>query len=94
MKSSLTSPVFLSYPDALEFTLKSLQTVCGDDVCLIICEDNSSAIECFDKLKEFAPPFFLVNTKRVEIFNSFLFLFSSQTKDRFRIDIHCPVKVI
>ena len=32
--------------------------VCGDDVCLIICEDNQAAIECFDKLKEFAPPFF------------------------------------
>ena len=43
--------------DALELP-QIVATVCGDDVCLIICEDNSSAIECFDKLKEFAPPFF------------------------------------
>ena len=43
--------------DALELP-QIVATVCGDDVCLIICEDNPSAIECFDKLKEFAPPFF------------------------------------
>ena len=43
--------------DALELP-QIVATVCGDDVCLIICEDNQSAIECFDKLKEFAPPFF------------------------------------
>ena len=33
-------------------------TVCGDDVCLIICEDNQKAQDCFNKLKQFAPPFF------------------------------------
>ena len=43
--------------DALELP-QIVATVCGDDVCLIICEDNQAAIECFDKLKEFAPPFF------------------------------------
>ena len=43
--------------DALELP-QIVATVCGDDVCLIICEDNQAAIECFAKLKEFAPPFF------------------------------------
>ena len=43
--------------DALELP-QIVATVCGDDVCLIICEDNQGALDCFDKLKEFAPPFF------------------------------------
>ena len=33
-------------------------TICGDDVCLVICEDNQGALDCFEKLKEFTPPFF------------------------------------
>lgn len=33
-------------------------TVSGDDICLIICETNEGALNCFNKLKEFTPPFF------------------------------------
>lgn len=33
-------------------------TICGDDTCLIICEDDEQAIVCFDVLKQYAPPFF------------------------------------
>ncbi|MBJ8325747.1 arginine repressor [Streptococcus pacificus] len=36
-------------------------TVCGDDTCLIICEDAEGAKRCFEKLSEFAPPFFFSN---------------------------------
>ena len=43
--------------DALELP-QIVATVCGDDVCLIICEDNQGALDCFEKLKEFTPPFF------------------------------------
>jgi len=43
--------------DALELP-QIVATVCGDDVCLIICEDNQEALDCFEKLKEFTPPFF------------------------------------
>jgi len=25
---------------------------------LVICEDNQGALDCFEKLKEFTPPFF------------------------------------
>ena len=39
-------------------TLPGLATICGDDVCLVICEDNQGALDCFEKLKEFTPPFF------------------------------------
>lgn len=35
-----------------------IATVCGDDVCLIICEDNEKALLCYENLKEYAPPFF------------------------------------
>ena len=42
---------------SLEFS-EIVATVCGDDVCLIICEDNQKAQDCFNKLKQFAPPFF------------------------------------
>ena len=48
---------FGSILDALEFS-EIVATVCGDDVCLIICEDNQKAQDCFNKLKQFAPPFF------------------------------------
>lgn len=41
----------LSFPDAIA-------TLCGDDVCLVICEDGEAAQKCFEDLKKFAPPFF------------------------------------
>ena len=41
----------LSFPDAIA-------TLCGDDVCLVICEDAEAAQHCFEELKRFAPPFF------------------------------------
>ncbi|MBS5009239.1 MAG: arginine repressor, partial [Streptococcus mitis] len=41
----------LSFPDAIA-------TLCGDDVCLVICEDVEAAQHCFEELKKFAPPFF------------------------------------
>ncbi|KXT75127.1 Arginine pathway regulatory protein ArgR, repressor of arg regulon [Streptococcus sp. DD10] len=43
--------------DALEFS-EIVATVCGDDVCLIVCEDTESALACFEQLKQFTPPFF------------------------------------
>lgn len=33
-------------------------TVCGDDTCLIICEDNEAAKACFEELSQYTPPFF------------------------------------
>ena len=41
----------LSFPDAIA-------SLCGDDVCLVICEDAEAAQKCFEELKKFAPPFF------------------------------------
>lgn len=35
-----------------------IATVCGDDVCLIICENNEQAISCFETLKKYAPKHF------------------------------------
>ena len=37
---------------------KRLATLCGDDVCMIICEDAAKAQACFESLKKYAPPFF------------------------------------
>ncbi|HFI0253956.1 arginine repressor [Streptococcus suis] len=48
---------FGSILDAMEIP-EIIATVCGDDVCLIICEDNESALSCFEYLKQYAPPFF------------------------------------
>lgn len=48
---------FGSILDALEIP-KVVATVCGDDVCLIICEDNEAALDCFETLKQYTPPFF------------------------------------
>ena len=48
---------FGSILDALEIP-KVVATVCGDDVCLIICEDADAAQECFEYLKQYTPPFF------------------------------------
>lgn len=51
---------FGSILDAMELT-DVVATVCGDDVCLIVCEDNDTAQACFEKLKEYTPPFFFSN---------------------------------
>lgn len=48
---------FGSILDALEIP-QIVATVCGDDVCLIICEDVEEAQACFEYLKQFTPPFF------------------------------------
>lgn len=48
---------FGSILDAMELP-DIVATVCGDDVCLIICEDNQAAIACFEKLTQYTPPFF------------------------------------
>lgn len=52
------APSFGTILDALELP-QIVVTICGDDVCLVICEDNHSAQECLEKLKEFTPPFFI-----------------------------------
>ncbi len=36
-----------------------IATLCGDDVCLTICQDNQAAQTCYDYLTQFTPPFFL-----------------------------------
>ena len=43
--------------DAMEIP-EIVATLCGDDVCLIICEDADAAQECFEYLKQYTPPFF------------------------------------
>lgn len=48
---------FGSILDAMEIP-EIVATVCGDDVCLIICENHEQALSCFENLKQFAPPFF------------------------------------
>ncbi|OOR86677.1 arginine repressor [Streptococcus pseudopneumoniae] len=48
---------FATIIDALDFQY-IIATFCGDDVCLIICEDTDAAQKCFEELKKFAPPFF------------------------------------
>lgn len=48
---------FATIIDALDFQ-DIIATLCGDDVCLIICEDADAAQKCFEELKKFAPPFF------------------------------------
>ncbi|HFH9837111.1 TPA: arginine repressor [Streptococcus suis] len=53
---------FGSILDAMEIP-EIIATLCGDDVCLIICENQVAAQACFDKLKEYAPPFFFSNQK-------------------------------
>ena len=53
---------FGSILDAMEIP-EIIATLCGDDVCLIICENQGAAQACFDKLKEYAPPFFFSNQK-------------------------------
>ena len=48
---------FGSILDAMEIP-EIVATLCGDDVCLIICQDNQSAQTCYDYLTQFTPPFF------------------------------------
>ncbi|MGT2847335.1 arginine repressor [Streptococcus massiliensis] len=48
---------FGSILDAMDLP-EIIATVCGDDVCLIICENHEAALTCFNQLKEYAPPFF------------------------------------
>lgn len=48
---------FGSIIDALNFP-DAIATLCGDDVCLVICENADAAQDCFENLKKFTPPFF------------------------------------
>ncbi len=48
---------FGSIIDALNFP-DAIATLCGDDVCLVICEDADAAQHCFEELQKFTPPFF------------------------------------
>ena len=48
---------FGSIIDALNFP-DAIATLCGNDVCLVICENSDAAQHCFEKLKKFTPPFF------------------------------------
>lgn len=48
---------FGSILDAMEIP-EIIATVCGDDVCLIICQDEEAALACFEELKHYTPPFF------------------------------------
>ncbi|HFI0350956.1 TPA: arginine repressor [Streptococcus suis] len=47
---------FGSILDAMEIP-EIIATICGDDACLIICEDNQAAQSCYEQLKKFTPPF-------------------------------------
>lgn len=51
------APSFGSILDALQFP-EVIGTVCGDDTCLIICEDTEMAQLCFQRLSQYTPPFF------------------------------------
>ncbi|MCI6871558.1 arginine repressor [Streptococcus hyointestinalis] len=48
---------FGSILDSIEIA-EIVGTVCGDDTCLIICEDHEKAKACFDILSQYTPPFF------------------------------------
>ena len=48
---------FGSILDALNFP-EIVATICGNDVCLVICEDKEQAQSCFERLKQFALPLF------------------------------------
>ena len=48
---------FGSILDAMEIP-EIVATLCGDDVCLIIRQDNQAAQTCYDYLTQFTPPFF------------------------------------
>ncbi len=48
---------FGSILDAMQIP-EIVATVCGDDVCLIICETPADAQSCFTTLSQYTPPFF------------------------------------
>lgn len=48
---------FGSILDALALP-EMIATICGDDVCVVICEDVEAAHKCFETLKQYTPPFF------------------------------------
>lgn len=48
---------FGSILDAMEIP-EIVATICGDDVCLIVCLNNEDAQDCFARLKDYTPPFF------------------------------------
>lgn len=48
---------FGSILDSIEIP-EIIATVCGDDTCLIICEDKEAALRCFEELSQYTPPFF------------------------------------
>lgn len=51
---------FGSILDAMQIE-EIIATVCGDDTCLLICEDHASAKRCYDILSQYTPPFFFSN---------------------------------
>ncbi|GAB6693592.1 arginine repressor [Streptococcus uberis] len=51
---------FGSILDAMQIP-EIVATVCGDDTCLIICEDHEAAQACFETLSLYTPPFFFSN---------------------------------
>ncbi|MGT2933080.1 arginine repressor [Streptococcus catagoni] len=51
---------FGSILDAMQIP-EIVATVCGDDTCLVICEDNDSAKACYETLSQYTPPFFFSN---------------------------------
>ncbi|MFS1663891.1 arginine repressor [Streptococcus sp. zg-JUN1979] len=38
-----------------------ITTICGDDTCLVICEDAQKAQACFEQLSAYTPPFFFTD---------------------------------
>ncbi|TWS94422.1 MULTISPECIES: arginine repressor [unclassified Streptococcus] len=56
------APSFGSIIDAMQFS-DVLATICGDDTCLIICEDNDAAKRCFKEISQYTPPFFFLGDK-------------------------------
>ena len=55
---------FGSIIDALNFP-DAIATLCGDDSCLVICENAEAAQHCFEELKKFTPPFSLVSKQEL-----------------------------
>lgn len=43
--------------DAMKFP-DIVATLCGDDTCLLICEDQDAAQRCFEQLSTYTPPYF------------------------------------
>ena len=54
---------FGSILDAMEIP-EIVATICGDDVCLIICQDNQAAQTCYDYLTQFTPHSFYQRNKK------------------------------